>query len=241
MSAPSVGAKTTMPSRGPAAHNPQTDAFVQVLLSLHLSYSDFSSSIIPWLPLSDTSPEESLLFNRILHPYNTDMFESLLHKHHLFNSYPLLPCNLCFSFPISHMSLLSQTIIMPNNPSTLSYPDTISNYLSKEVSAGRSSGPFSQEVTEKNLTWHLSILLIVSVQPQDLEYLTNCQHLSKTMKFHASINSHIHKDDFPMCFDTASKVADIVSYHPFYLFPTLSFSFYYTSLLCFVHRDVFTY
>ena len=47
ISALSVGARPITPSHGLAAHNPQTDAFIQALLPPHLSYSDFSSSIIP--------------------------------------------------------------------------------------------------------------------------------------------------------------------------------------------------
>jgi len=33
------------------------------------------------------------------------------HSNDLFNSYPLLPFNLCFGFPIRHMPSLSQTVI----------------------------------------------------------------------------------------------------------------------------------
>ena len=180
--------------------------------------------IIPHPLLFDTSCEQSLLFDRILHPYNADAFELLLRKHHLLDSYPLLPCNLCLSFPIGHMTLLSQTIVMPNNPSTLSYINTVSNYLSKEVTLGRLSCPFSREVTKQILCGPFQTSsLIVSVQPQEPgmpDKLRVCQHLSKTTKVYASVNSHIHKDDFPTCFDTTSKVADIVSILPFYLFPT---------------------
>ena len=233
-----------MLSHGLAAHDPQTEAFVQASLPPHLSYSDFSSSIIPQPPLSNASPEQSLLSDRILHPYNADAFEFLLCKHHLLNSYPLLPRNLRLGFPIGHMPPLSQTIVMPNNPSTISYLDTISDYLTKEVTAGRLSGPFSREVTEQILRGPFqSSSLIVSVQPQEPgvpDKLRVCQHLSKTTKVHASVNSHIRKDDFPTCFDTASKVADIVSLLPFYLFPPFSFLLY-TSFLRFVHEDVFIY
>jgi len=203
--------------------------FTQASLSPHLTYSDFSSSVIPQPPLSNPCLDDSFLFNRILHPYNADAFESLLHKHHLFESYPLLPCNLHLSFPIRHMPPLSNTIIMPNNPSIISYVDTVSNYLKKEVTAGRLSGPFPQNITEQILRGPFqSSSLIISVQPQEPgmpDKLRVCQHLSKAMKLHESINSHIHKDDFPMCFDTASKVAEIVSHHLLCFFPFLSFLF----------------
>ncbi|EDR12047.1 uncharacterized protein LACBIDRAFT_314206 [Laccaria bicolor S238N-H82] len=101
-SAPSVAANAITCSHGSAVTDPQTDAFVQASLSLPLSYSDFSSSIIPRPPLACTSSEDSLLFHRILHPYNPDTFDFLLRKHGLFDSYPLLPFNLCFGFPIRH-------------------------------------------------------------------------------------------------------------------------------------------
>ena len=230
-----MAASTTTPSHGFAVHNLQTDAFVQVSLSLPLSYSDFSSSIIPRPPLPTTSSDESLLFHRILHPYNPNAFDFLLRKHDILDNYPLLPFNLCFGFPIGHMPSLSQTVIMPNNPSILSYPDTVSAYLTKEAKAGRLSGPFSWEAVERILRGPFqSSSLIVSVQLQEPgvpDKLRVCQHLSKASKFHASVNSYIHKDEFPMCFDTASKVADIVSTVPF-LFFTPPFFLPITHLLC---------
>jgi hypothetical protein len=238
-----VGANTTTPSHGSAACDPQTNVFLQASSSLPLSYSDFSPSIVSRPPLSDTSPAETLLFNRILHPYNADAFEALLHKHHLFNDYSLLPSNLRLGFPIGHMPPLSQTIIMPNNPSILSYSDTVSDWLSKELAAGRLSGPFSREVTEHILRGPFqSSSLIVSVQPQNPgvpDKLRVCQHLSKTTKVHASVNSHIRKDEFPTRFDIASKVADIVSYRLFCLFPTFSLFLHYMSPLRFVRGDIF--
>ena len=41
-----------------------------------------------------------------------------------------------------------------------------------------------------------------------------CRHLSKGDKTTPSTNSHIHKEDFPTCFDTALKVANIVHRFP---------------------------
>ena len=217
-----MAASATTPSHGFAVHDLQTDAFVQASLSLPLSYSDFSSSIIPRPPLPTTSSDDSLLFHRILHPYDPNAFDFFLRKHDLLDNYPLLPFNLRFGFPIGHMPLLSQTVIMPNNPSILSYPDTVSDYLTKEVNAGRLSGPFSREAVEQTLHGPFqSSSLVVSVQPQEPgmpDKLRVCQHLSKASKLHASVNSYIHKDEFPTRFDTASKVADIVSTLPFPFF-----------------------
>ena len=222
-----MGANLTTLSLGHAACDLQLDVFVNASLSNQLSYSDFSSSIVARSPLHDTSSEESLLFDRIIHPYNADAFESLLRKHNLLNDYPLLPYNLHFGFPIGHMPSLSQTIVMANNPSTIIHSNTVSDWFTKELSAGRISGPFSRKLTEQILRGPFqSSPLIVSVQPQEPgvpDKLRVCQHLSKTTKFHASVNSHIHKDDFPTRFDTASKVADIVSFYypifPDYFFP----------------------
>jgi len=107
------------------------------------------------------------------------------------------------------MPLLSLMVVMPNNPSTLAYPLTISDYLNKEVTASRLSGLFSHDDTEQFPCGPFqSSFLIVSVQPQELgvpDKLRVCQHLLKTMKFHASINLHIHKDDFPMCLALLQK------------------------------------
>ena len=125
----------------------------------------------------------------------------------------LLPSNLHLGFPIRHMPPLAETVIMSNNPSTFSYPKTISDYFTKEVTSGRLSGPFSQEVTEQILCSPFqSSSLIVFVQPQEPgvpDKLRVCQHLSKTSKFHMSVNSHIHKDNFPTHFDTHHELCNI--------------------------------
>jgi hypothetical protein len=69
----------------------------------------------------------------------------------------------------------------------------------------------------------------VSIQPQnpgEPDKARICRHLSKGTKDHASVNSYISKEDFPTRFDTASKVADIVSFGLFFLFPFLSTPLY---------------
>ena len=59
-----------------------------------------------------------------------------------------------------------------------------------------------------------SSLLIILVQPQHSgmpDKIHICWHLLKALQSHTSVNSHIKKEDFPIHFDTASKVADLVS------------------------------
>ena len=113
------------------------------------------------------------------------------------------------------MPILSQTVIIENHPSVLQYPDTIDQYLADEVHAGRMSGPFSRDATNLILRGpFFSSPLIVSVQTQAPgipDKLRVCRHLSKSNKTNPSVNSYLNKEDFPTRFDTASRVADIVS------------------------------
>jgi hypothetical protein len=105
--------------------------------------------------------------------------------------------------------------IIPNHPSVLDYPADIEKYLSTELAAGRMSGPFSSPDIQKILRGPFqSSPFIVSVQPQgpgEPDKIRICRHLSKATKSVASMNSFISKEDFPTRFDTASRVADIVS------------------------------
>lgn len=116
------------------------------------------------------------------------------------------------------MPPLTQTVIIDNHLSALQYPDTIKEYLADEVSAGRMSGPFPRDVTEQILRGpFFSSPLIVSVQtqaPGTPDKLRVCRHLSKSNKTCCSVNSHVNKEDFPTRFDTASRVADIISRAP---------------------------
>ena len=125
------------------------------------------------------------------------------------------------------MPRLSHTIIFPNNPSSLSHTQEIDDYLNTEMLAHRMSGPFSREEVERILRGPFQASpLIVSVQPQHPgapDKIRICRHLSKASKAHVSVNSHIAKEDFPTRFDTASRVAEIVSVlFKYYLFPPLS-------------------
>jgi len=227
----SAATKDTTPSPGLAANNLLAyEEFLSIARSPHLRYIDFSSSIIPRFPLVNPSSEHSLIFNRVSHPYNPDAFESFLLKHNLLSDYPLLPFNLRHGFPLGHMPSISSTVIIPNNPSVLPYMDTVSDYLRKELLTGRMSGPFSREEVELILLGPFqSSPLIVSVQPQEPgtpDKLRICRHLSKATKIHASVNSHIRKEDFPTRFDMASKVADMVSISASITFPTIFFAFF---------------
>ena len=88
-------------------------------------------------------------------------------------------------------------------------------------------GPFSRDIITSILRGPFFVSpLIVSVQPQGLgepDKLRVCCHLSKSNKLTTSVNSHIKKEDFPTRFDTASRVADIVSI-PIFIDPDFLFS-----------------
>jgi len=206
-----------MPSPGPIAPNLLEDFFL-VSKTPRLVYTDFSRSVFPHIPLPLSTAHHSSIFNHIPHPYNPDASESLLLKHGLTPHYPLLPCNLRHGFPIRCMPALTNGVVLPNNPSTHAYMSDVQQYLQKELLAGRMSGPFSCEEAELILCGPFQASpLIVSLQPQQRgmpDKVRICRHLSKASKLHASVNSHICKEDSPTCFDLALKVAEIVSFYP---------------------------
>lgn len=144
----------------------------------------------------------------------------MLDRYQLTNSYPNLCTNLHNGFPLGNMPLLAKTVIIPNHPSTHNYPDAVDEYLADEVAAGRMSGPFSLEDVEVALRGPVFVSpLIVAVQPQlpgQPDKLRVCRHLSKDTADVPSVNSYIDKTEFPTRFDTASRVADIVSPCSFY-------------------------
>ena len=220
----SAETKAITHSLGPATIAPPED-FFSAAHSPYLAYTDFSSSIIPRPPYISSSPHHSSIFECISHPYNADAFERFLLKHGLADHYPLLVSNLRHGFPLGRMPVLSDTSIIPNNPSIYGHLDVVDEYLRKEISSGRMSGPFSREQVELILRGPFqSSPIVVSVQPQEPgapDKLRICRHLSKASKSHASMNSYMRKDEFPTCFDMASKIANIVSI--FYsVFPTFS-------------------
>jgi hypothetical protein len=224
-----VAARVTTPSPGPAVPNlPPLEDFLATAHSPRLLYTDFSSSISHRLPFLNSSLEHCSIFSHISHPYNPDAFQSLLLKHSLLSDYPLLPFNLRNGFPLGHMPPIYDTAIIPNNRSILSHMADIDEYLHKELLTGRMSGPFSREEVELILRGPFqSSPLIISVQPQEPgspDKIRICRHLSKATRLHASVNSHIRKEDFPTRFDMASKVADMVSV-PYYFFYPATFSY----------------
>jgi len=194
---------------------PTIEEFLAVAQPPRLVYSDFSPYIISRPPFDPSLHIYDDIFSRVIHPYDPAAFQFMLEKHNLTSFYPLLVDNLLHGFPLGRMPPVLQTVIIPNNPSFSEHADTILDYLCKEVSSGRISGPFSQDVVERILRgpFHSSPL-IAAVQLQDPgepDKIRICRHLSKSTRDHASVNSYISKEDFPTRFDTASKVADIVS------------------------------
>jgi hypothetical protein len=194
-----------------------TDTFPLFTAPMFLPYRDFSSTIVhrdSLIIIDKNSLEFSDIFLSIVHPYNTDAFTHFISKHALTYFYSLLVTNLRNGFPLGEMPSLTDTVIFKNHPSTLLHSDVVDKYLTDELKAGRMSGPFSRQQVEKILRGAFFCSpLLVSVQTQQPgmpDKLRVCRHLSKGDKNNSSMNSHIHKEDFPTQFDTASKVADIV-------------------------------
>ncbi len=183
-----------------------------------LAYNTLAANIMIRPPSRSLITPNAHLFSRVIHPYNVEAFERLLAKHDLASLYPYLCQYLRDGFPIGRMPDLQRTVIIPNNPSCFTYPSAVDDYLCDEVAAGRMSGPFPKEEIERILRGPFqSSPLIVAVQtqaPGTPEKLRICRHLSKGTKLHPSVNSFISKEDFPTRFDTAARVAEMVSLFP---------------------------
>jgi len=203
-----------MPCPGPAA--PRTlEAFLEASLPPTLLYPSFAPTIIQRPNFDANIHAHPEIFNRIVCPYDPDAFALFLDKHDLTSLYPNLVNNLRNGFPLGPMPNLLATNILPNHPTVLDYLPDVDEYLKDEVAAGRMSGPFSKEMVEGILRGPFqSSPLIVSVQPQgpgEPDKIRICRHLSKSSRNVPSVNSFISKHNFPTRFDTASRVADMVS------------------------------
>ena len=224
---------------GPVAHAPYGPLATLIeppfsesaAFSHFLSYRDFSSTIAHRESLAIADQDSLEPFNdiylRIVHPYNTDAFDHFISKHGLSSFYSLLVTNLRNGFPLGEMPPIADTVIFKNHPSAFLHSDAIDKYLIDELDTGRMSGPFSQQHVERILRgpFFCSPLLVSTQtqQPGMPDKLRVCRHLSKGDKNTPSMNSHIHKEDFPTRFDTALKVADIVGFFPSQLAMASSF------------------
>jgi hypothetical protein len=155
------------------------------------------------------------IFTKIVCPYDVTAFASLLDKHNLTECYPHLLHNLRHGFPLGRMPPLSSTVIIPNHVSVGLHIDSVTQYLEVEIAAGRMSGPFSPPEVKRILRGPFQASpFIVSIQtqaPGEPDKTRICRHLSKAFKHAPSVNSFIEKEDFPTRFDTAARVAEIVS------------------------------
>jgi hypothetical protein len=182
-----------------------------------IQYADFSSTIHSRSRLQGSSLSDNLIYERVVHPYNTDAFELLLQSHKLTAKYPFLVRSLREGFPIGSMPKLESTVIIPNHSSVQENLDVVYDYIRTEIDADRMSGPFTREVVERILRGPFyASPLIVAVQDQGPGLPSKrrvCRNLSKDDRVSgmSSVNSFIDKKDFPTRFDMAFRVADAVS------------------------------
>lgn len=208
---------TMVLSTGSAAPSP-TDLFLRAAAPPSLSYPHLRSSMAVRPPFTSSRFSHPDIFEKIICPYNADAFDALLRKHNLSDAYPDLVDNLKYGFPLGDMPVLSRTNILHNHDSIDDHWPLIEQYLLDEIASGRMDGPFSQSEVESILRGPFqSSPLIAVIQPQapgEPDKVRICRHLSKATKNIPSVNSFINKESFPTRFDTAIKVADIVSSLP---------------------------
>ncbi|KAF8823974.1 hypothetical protein HHX47_DHR9000276 [Lentinula edodes] len=257
MSAHSAEVMGTTPSRTLVAPD-LIEAFLKLSILPTLSYYDFSDAIHFRLPLPNTHPDFIELYERVVTPYNADEFEKALVSCNISHHYPLLLHNLRRGFPLGHLPPLHETIIIPNHQSVYEHPDVIEQYISDEIAAGRMAGPFSCADMHLIMRGHFYVSpLIVATQIQGPGIPPKhrvCRNLSKDgrdSKGHIvpSVNSFTQKNLFPTRFDTAVKVADMVSpilspnillFQLYFIRPTWSYSTTITLIIT-VYLPTFTF
>jgi len=113
---------------------------------------------------------------------------------------------------------LKETVIFDNKPLNEEKQEFLDDYFRDEVESGRMSGPYSKEVLEGIVGGPFQCSPIaIDEKTIDGTFDTKlriCINLSKGDKTHPSTNSYSDKEDFPTSYDSASYVADLVSYLP---------------------------
>ena len=214
-----------MPSPGPVAQVP-VEEFMHLAHPPRLPYPSFNSFIHHRPPFDQATHLQPNIFSKIICPYDAHALEHLLAKHSLTDAYPHLVHNIQNGFPLGRMPMLSTTVVIPNHPLVILHVDEVTRYIQDEVSAGRMSGPFSSNQVERILRGPFQsspfIVLIQTQGPGEPDKIRICRHLSKATKHVSSVNSFIEKEDFPTRFDTAARVAEIVSLSHYLCFGTSS-------------------
>jgi hypothetical protein len=215
--APSAVVLTPLLAGHAAAPPPKID-WTTILPSLRLSYPRLLESIFRRPSFDPSIHLRSDIFQKVVTPYDPAAFSFFLDKYDLRDSYPDLISFLAHGFPIGVMPALEATNILNNHPSIFLHPDLVDNYLSEEVSSGRVDGPFSRSQVFAIMRGHFqSSPLVVISQPQapgEPDKVRICRHLSKASSSILSVNSFIRTTLFPTRFDTAARVAELVSHLP---------------------------
>lgn len=213
--APFVADPTRL-SPGPVAvpPSPMLD-FFQVATPLQLQYPRLLSKVVHRPAFDHLFHERPDIFDKVITPYDPAAFNNFLVKHSLGEAYPDLVSFLVKGFPIGDMPPLVTTHILNNHASLTHHSALLDEYLADEKASGRIDGPFSLgEITRILRGPFQSSPLVVVVQPQapgEPDKIRICRHLSKSKDSIMSVNSFIKTTHFPTRFDTAARVAELVS------------------------------
>ncbi|THH20436.1 hypothetical protein EUX98_g8586 [Antrodiella citrinella] len=153
--------------------------------------------------------------DRVITPYNADVFEAELRRLDLLDRYPLLAHKFRYGFPIGDFDSLAYSFTPPNHSSGIEHLDFITAYIDEQVSIGRMTGPYTRHEVETVLgTPFVSSPLSVvdkAGAPGKYRLVQNCSYKNDEG---VSVNSQINSDDFPTRWGTAAQVAEIISTAP---------------------------
>lgn len=147
--------------------------------------------------------------DRIITPYDSTSFHSLLTQFQLISRYPNLVSKLEQGFPLGDFPPILSTYTPPNHPSVLAYHDVVSKYLLAEREKERMSGPYTRIQLEETLgsPFRSSPVVIVLKQAKPRMAI----NLSFKGRAGFAVNDMIDSDDFPTRWGGATEVENIVS------------------------------
>ncbi|THH17690.1 hypothetical protein EUX98_g9078 [Antrodiella citrinella] len=127
--------------------------------------------------------------DRVITPYNADIFEEELRRLNLLDRYPLLAHKFRYGFPIGDFDSLAFSFNPPNHSSATEHLDFITAYIDEQV----------------------SIVVDKAGAPGKYRLVQNCSYKNDEG---VSVNSQINSDDFSTRWGTAAQVAEIISTAP---------------------------
>jgi hypothetical protein len=152
---------------------------------------------------------ESLL--KVIIPFCVDEWTCTLVTYNLFDNFADIPSGFCNGFDMGVALLLTHTYTPPNHRSAMDNIKAIDQYISKEHTAHRYTGPFTQAQLQ-HLIGHFQTLPLGTIPKAGMGQLRMIQDFSypHNNPHHNSVNSKIDTLSFPCEWGTFSEMVLLV-------------------------------